>query len=60
MKLGLLSFGSAAGIGYSSGNVTMPIPAPERLLKTSDLHISLVRHSYIAVDATAAEPYDEN
>jgi hypothetical protein len=38
----------------------MPIPAPERLLKTSDLHISLERHGYVAVDAAATEPYDTN
>jgi hypothetical protein len=60
MKLELLRYGSAAGPGTPRGDVAMPIPGSERLLKTSDLHISLVRRGYIAVDAAATEPYDAN
>jgi hypothetical protein len=60
MKRWFLSFGPAARSASLQGDVTMPIPGPERLLKTSDLHISLVRRGYIAVDAAATEPYDAN
>ena len=60
MKLWLLNFGSAAVLTESTRNMTLRIPAPERLLKTSDLHISLVRRGYIAVDAAATERYDAN
>jgi hypothetical protein len=60
MKHRLFSFELAPAPTTLRGNVTLRIPGAERRLKTSDLHISLVRHGYIAVDATAAEPYDAN
>jgi hypothetical protein len=57
MKLRLLRLKLAATAG---GKVTLRIPAHERKAKTSHIHISLVRHSYISGDADVTERYDAN
>jgi hypothetical protein len=57
MKLRLLRLEAAATAG---GKVTFRIPVHERKAKTSHIHISLVRHSYIASDADVTERHDAN
>jgi hypothetical protein len=44
----------------TEANMTLRIPASERQLKTSNLHIFLVRQGYISDDAAAAERDDAN
>lgn len=57
MKLSTSSFVTLEAASMTEANVTLRIPASQRQSKTSNLHISLVRRGYIALDA-AAERYD--
>jgi hypothetical protein len=58
MKLPIRGFDTLRIAGTTEANVTLPIPAPKRPLKTSDLHIFLVRRGYISDDANTAERHD--
>jgi hypothetical protein len=58
MKLRVPSFGTLDAATMTWTNVTLRIPAPQRQLKTSNVHISRVRHSYISDDAAAPEHDD--
>jgi hypothetical protein len=58
MKLPGHGLSTLRTVKMTQANVTLRIPAPERLWKTSDLHISLVRRGYISDDAAATERYD--
>jgi hypothetical protein len=57
MKQSTANLVTLEGASLTDANVTLRIPATELQLKTSNLHIFLVRRGYIALDA-AAERYD--
>jgi hypothetical protein len=58
MKLRVPGLGRLDAAAMTGANVTLRIPASQRRLKTSNVHIPRVRHSYISDDAAATERDD--
>jgi hypothetical protein len=58
MKLRVFGFGTSDAVAITEANVTLRIPASQRQLKTSNVHISRLRRGYISDHAAATEHDD--